>query len=344
MADYLKKAIFAVAGAGKTTMLVNSLSPNKRTLLLTYTDNNAENLYNAIINKFGYIPDNIMVSTWFSFILNFLLRPFIIQETPYIDCLIFPKAPPRYANGLSRYIANGNAVFHSRAFEFCQTYVGVEKIINRLKTFFDEVLIDEVQDFAGYDFDFIELLGKIDINAIITGDFFQHTYDTSRDGSKNKNLHDNFESYKNRLQKYYQIDLLTLSNSYRCPNEICIFVRDKIGINMNSFSKRTDISYPTLLTDSQEIKKIMDDKLIIKLFYREHYKYCCNSDNWGGCKGLSYDNVCVILNKSTLVLFKKEKINELSPTTRNKFYVACTRTKGNLFFIDESDIKQYKIQ
>ena len=35
-------------------------------------------------------------------------------------------------------------------------------------------------------------------------------------------------------------------------------------------------------------------------------------------------------------------VNALSIETRNKLYVACTRTKGNLYFIKNSDFKKIK--
>ena len=337
---YVKKAIFAVAGAGKTTMLVDSLSLSKRTLLLTYTDNNAENLTAAVIRKFGCIPDNIMISTWFSFVFRFLLRPFEISNAR----LIFPQGPlSRFDKGISRYVSKNGEVFHARAFDFVLQYVGGDKVKNRITRFFDEILIDEVQDFAGYDFDFIELLGKTQIDVVITGDFFQHTYDTSRDGTKNKNLHLDFTSYQKVLAKYYQIDQLTLSKSYRCPAVVCDFVSDKIGINIGSFSQRTDIDYPVLLSAPEDIQRIMNNDSVMKLFLKEHWQYSCRSANWGQCKGLSYDNVCVVLNKKTSGLFKKGNLRTLTALTRNKFYVACTRTKGNLYFVSDSEIADYMV-
>ncbi len=341
---YVKKAIFAVAGAGKTTMLVDSLSLAKRTLLLTYTDNNAENLTTAVVRKFGRIPDNIMISTWFSFVFRFLLKPFEISTAPIITRLIFPQGPlSRFDKGVSRYVSQSGEVFHARAFDFVLNYVGRDKIKNRLTKFFDEILIDEVQDFAGYDFDFIEMLGSTDVDVVLTGDFFQHTYDTSRDGTKNKNLHKDFMSYQTALAKHYQIDRSTLSKSYRCPAVVCDFVHEKIGIDIGSFSCRTDVDDPALLTATEDIQRIMNSDSIMKLFFKEHRQYSCRSANWGQCKGLSFDNVCVVLNKKTFGLFQKGRLNMLAASTLNKFYVACTRTRGNLYFVNESEIADYMV-
>jgi len=43
-----KRIILAVAGSGKTTHIVNSLSTNKRSLIITYTISNLENLSKKI--------------------------------------------------------------------------------------------------------------------------------------------------------------------------------------------------------------------------------------------------------------------------------------------------------
>ncbi len=340
----MKRAILSVAGSGKTTLLVNTLSLDKRSLLLTYTDNNADNLRQSVVEKFGFIPDGVLVSTWFSFVLNFLIKPFVIEQCQHrITRLVFAKdSIPRYLKELSRFMPEEDSVYHSRAFEFVQQYIGGNRILSRICKFFDEVLVDEVQDYAGYDFDFIELLGQSDIDVTIVGDFFQHTFDTSRDGAKDKTLHDDFSVYKKRLGKYYKLDECTLSKSYRCTAEVSLFIKEKLGIAIESHHSHKDENGPVLIADKTEIETIMLNPSCKKLFYQKYYDYRCDGGNWGDCKGLSYENVCVVLNPTTLKCFLTDNLSGLSPKTRNKFYVACTRTKGNLCFIKESDIVSYK--
>lgn len=43
-----KRVIFAVAGSGKTTYIVNSLTADKRSLIVTYTNSNFDNLTQKI--------------------------------------------------------------------------------------------------------------------------------------------------------------------------------------------------------------------------------------------------------------------------------------------------------
>ena len=56
-----KRIILAVAGSGKTTYIVDSLSTKKRSLIITYTISNLENLSKKILNKFdNRWPENIL--------------------------------------------------------------------------------------------------------------------------------------------------------------------------------------------------------------------------------------------------------------------------------------------
>jgi hypothetical protein len=45
------------------------------------------------------------------------------------------------------------------------------------------------------------------------------------------------------------------------------------------------------------------------------------------------------LNKTTAKIFSKEKFNELKPRTKNKLYVALTRTRGNCYLIEDELIQ-----
>ncbi len=63
----------------------------------------------------------------------------------------------------------------------------------------------------------------------------------------------------------------------------------------------------------------------------------------GASKGIdSYGSVCVVLNKRTDELYKKGRLTSLAPTTRNKLYVACTRSRQDLFFVPEKYYQKYK--
>jgi len=91
------------------------------------------------------------------------------------------------------------------------------------------------------------------------------------------------------------------------------------------------------------VEAIYKNPSIVKLFYREHYNYNCYSQNWGESKGIDhYQDVCVVLSDAHIKAFERNNLRGLASTTKNKLYVACSRAKGDLIFVPESVLRQYK--
>jgi DNA helicase-2/ATP-dependent DNA helicase PcrA len=202
--------------------------------------------------------------------------------------------------------------------------------------------VDEIQDVAGHDFNFLLSLARAKIEMLWVGDFFQHTFDTSRDGAVNKTLHDDYTIYRTRLKAAnFEIDPDSLINSYRCSPTVCRFISERLGIEMASH--RADETAVTFVDAERPAKELFEDRAIVKLFYKEHYKYSCFSENWGASKGQDhYQDVCVLLNDENYEKFDTTGLLALNPQTRNKLYVACSRTRKNLFFARQSHLKRFK--
>ncbi|MDN6491202.1 MAG: hypothetical protein L0K14_00755, partial [Leuconostoc sp.] len=66
----------AVAGSGKTRWLGNSVSPSKRNLLITYTNQNVSNITKSIQLHLGIVPENTTVITYTRFVYYWLIRPY----------------------------------------------------------------------------------------------------------------------------------------------------------------------------------------------------------------------------------------------------------------------------
>ena len=210
-------------------------------------------------------------------------------------------------------------------------------IHNRIETYFDEFLIDEVQDIAGRDFSLLEMLMEAKVNMLFVGDFFQHTYDTSRDGNMNKSLFKNKATYESRfVRRGFIIDSTTLVKSWRCSKSICDFVNKQLGICIASNRGPNDDTSVTLVTDPDNVSQILDNRHIVKLHYQMSSRYGDGHKNWGDTKGEDcYQDVCVMLNRTTAAKFKKGQLQTLPPATRNRLYVAITRAHGKCFFIIE---------
>ncbi len=337
-----KRLILAVAGSGKTTFIVDHIESTQRVLLITYTDNNYNILIKKLRDKFHVIPKNIYVTTYFSFLYSFCFKPFYFLDYR-TKGLTFKQVSQQILSipkkNIARYITKSKYVYHCNLADFLLRH-NINLIMERIKRHYDYIYIDEVQDFASYDFDFILKIAKCDINILYLGDFYQHTFDTSNSGNKASNLYKNgIANYEKKFNGILNIDKVTLSKSYRCKRNICDFI-SMLGMKIQSHHEEDACITP--LEKENEILDCLKNDNIVKLFYKECQKYPFNSNNWGACKGSTFGDVCVITTKDVHAAIKTKFFENLSPITRNKFYVACSRASNNLFFIEGSKVKSFK--
>jgi len=335
-----KRVIFAVAGSGKTTYIIEELNEYTNSLLITFTVNNYNNLKIKIIDKFGYLPQNIRLYTYFTFLYSFCYKPFLLLKyrTKGISYKINEN---RYAQGTTRYIDKYQRLYSNRIAKFLEYNNIINEIIQRIEKYFDNVFIDEVQDFAGHDFNFLMNLAKANIEMLFVGDFYQHTYDTSRDGKVNFTLHDDYQVYKSRFENIgLVVDTTSLIRSYRCSPSVCDFITNNLGIEIHSnIDKDTNVS---LLIEQDEINDVINSNEVVKLFYNKHYTYNLYSSNWGESKGIdNYEDVCVVLNNNSTISYQNGTLSSLKPISKNKLYVACSRARGNLYFLFEKTLREY---
>lgn len=338
-----KRVIFAVAGSGKTTYIHKNLEEDSRALLITYTRNNVENLIDGIVRKFGYFPPQIKVYSLFTFLYKFCFRPYLSGR---IKCrgLSYHK-PPKFGHKDTErryYFTKGNRLYHRRLSKYLAKTETLDLINGRIARYFDEVWIDEIQDFAGHDFNFLKSLSKAKIKVTFVGDYFQHTVASSRDGTVNKPLHKDYESYQRKFRDMgLEIDTQLLDRSYRISQDACDFITNNLGIKIDSHGINQS---KIVIVDSQEkAEELFFDNRIVKLFYQDRVKYPCYGRNWGEVKGDNHHtDVCVFLNGSTQKSFDNGTMPSLANMTRNKLYVACSRAKGTLYIAPEQMIKKFK--
>ena len=121
--DTRKRIIVAGAGTGKTTFLRNisiERFHNRHVLYLTYTISNANEFKESIVEELGYLPTNITVMTWFSFLLVHGVRPFPAKGfTHRIENLCFNEGHVKPKRGVFRgdkdyYCPKPNMIYRSR--------------------------------------------------------------------------------------------------------------------------------------------------------------------------------------------------------------------------------------
>ena len=337
-----KRVIFAVAGSGKTTYIVDSLSRDKRSLIVTYTVGNYNNLCRKISEKFGGDwPENIWVMGYFTFLYKFCYKPFLADKVK-AKGIFYDNNPNNLLRQCDKayYITPAGYIYSNRLALLIEKAGVLDGVKHRLEKYFDEFIIDEIQDIAGRDFSFLENLMKANINMLFVGDFYQHTYDTSRDGNTNKNLFSNFSDNESRfINKGFLSDKTSLVKSWRCSPSICRFITENLGIKIYS-NQNAEIGSETsdiiFISEQAQINSILANPNIVKLHFSNSSKYGHGHRNWGDTKGEDhYQDVCVMLNKTTSAKYFTDKLCDLPPSTRNKLYVAITRAHGKVYLVNE---------
>jgi DNA helicase-2/ATP-dependent DNA helicase PcrA len=338
-----KRVVFAVAGSGKTSMIINDLSLTERALIITYTRANIENLRLAIINKFGYFPDNIRLYPYFTFIYSFCLRPIIGLELKFEGINYKPNPIRRIAqNQIRFFIDSNNYIYSNRICKLFQFAEMQDDIVSRIEKYFDKVYVDEIQDLGAHDFNFLPTLASVSRDVLFVGDFHQHTFDTSRDGNVNVNLHSDINRYEEKFRNMgLVIDKDQLIKTHRCSPTVCNFIQDNLGINI--LSHRSDSVEIRYIDSEVEADMIYNDPNVVKLFYQLSKRYNCLAKNWGESKGENhYNDVCVVLNQTTDRAYLNGSLSQLPKQTINKLYVACSRSRGNLYFVPEHLIRKWR--
>ena len=339
-----QKVVLAVAGSGKTSLIVERLNLNERILLVTYTTNNLLTLRRRVIEKFTYLPENIRLYSYFTFLYSFAYKPFLshVKRSRGINWDIPLPRSARFAQQGHEgfYMDRTRRLYHNRIAKLLDQAPVVDDVIARLEKYVDRLYFDEVQDLAGHDFNFMSSLCRARVGTLWVGDFFQHTFETSRDGSVNSSLHKDYAKYQARLRAIgLVLDSQSLERSRRCSPTVCRFISERLGIHIAS--NRNDETAVKMIDDAALAREIFEDRGIVKLFLKEHYKYSCYSENWGVSKGQDhYNDVCVVLSDKNYEEVLKGGLVDLAPQTRNKLYVACSRARNDLFFVRQSHFKK----
>lgn len=366
-----KRVILAVAGAGKTYHICHAINPQKRNLILAYTHENINNIKNELADAWGKVPDLTSVMTFDSFVYRNFVCPYEPTIAGYFGQDEFrskgiatidppPKTikegnrripNPKYKNKdqFNHYITVGNQYYCATISELVM-YVKkgkdslLKRAAERLNLFYDQVLIDEFQDFREHDYDLIIGLSKMLNSVLLVGDYYQHSVSAINNSGKpfKKRKKDvSCADFVAELKSQrFDVDETTLSKSRRCSKDICAFVKEKLGIQIESAGINAG---KVKWIEEDQIDTILQDRTIIKLVYKKAASYSFEAMNWTYSKGDTVDSACVILTDN----FEKLDANDFSRVgisipTINKLYVAMTRSSGDLFLIKASVFKKYK--
>ena len=368
-----KRVVLAVAGAGKTFSICRGIDSDNKNLILAYTHENVKNIHRELIEAYGSVPSLTNVMTFDSFVYRFLVCPYIPTIASCFNCDDFemqgitltpPPAQsiltengsyrpnPKYAKvtEIKHYFNNRGQVYNKYTSKLVmrsksKAEVLITKASQALNRFYDQVMIDEFQDFREDDFELIVSLSKGIDNILLVGDYYQHSVsavnNTGKPFEKGKaktpvSYDDFVEAVKS---EGFDVDETTLIKTRRCPEQICEFVRTKLGIEI--YPDNDNLG--SVIWVDFDVKKIIEDDSILKLVFEDSARYSFRSQNWSYSKGNTFADVCVILTKTLNNLCVDSfDYNKIAKSTQNKLYVAMTRTKGNLYIVTDRLFKTIK--
>ncbi len=354
------KLVVAAAGSWKTTFLINkALKAKWRVLITTFTECNEAEIRKKILEMKGYIPRNIVIQTWFSFLLQHWARPYqwevfekringllLVEEKSWLKKKMW-KFNQYYKEEETEkhYFSPTGKVYSDKLSRFvikCNT-LNKWNVVNRLSKIYKNIFIDEVQDLAWYDLDIIKLLFNSKSNILLVGDPRQVTYLTHFSTKYRKYnqwwIKDFIEyEYINTKNKCH-VDTASFNHSYRNNQLICDF-SSKLYPRLNApISKQSDVTTHEWVflihwKDVNEYQKEFNSKV---LRYRKAWKW--ELTFWIS-KWLWFDRVLIYPTKPIITYLKDWNVWKL--TSIAKFYVALTRAKFSVWIVfDYTDNEEF---
>jgi len=360
-----KKLVMAVAGSGKTYLICNSIDPEKRNLILAFTHENIKNIHHELLERFVTIPENTIVSTFHSFIFGDCIQPYhrlicSLYGVPPFSCegvMFLP--PPKPMNGTKYNVTyvKDNRLKHyiPRKKYYCSLMAKLvlknsgtllPAALNRTNKFYDAIFVDEYQDYRNEEYELLSaIIQGFGGDVFLVGDYYQHS--VSGDNNTGKPFGTvkkpkTYQEYKKAIEGLgVTIDETELCKSRRCSKPVCDFVKYKMGIEIESYDEHT--GEVTTVSDVAEAERILCDDSICKLLLRDSGKYRFTCFNWSYSKGDTYEKACVILTGDTSNLMEDGfRYDRIAPITRNKLYVALTRSRTDVYLMPKNIFDQVK--
>lgn len=193
----------AGAGAGKTHGLAEKIiarydpTLHKKIFAITYTNNAAKKIFETVVKQLGYLPENIVVCTVHTFLLNEIIypySPFVLNEvhTTSSRCKTFSNFPPgktdeqkkrESASTISRlkksgvihvdetYAAAWRVVDENYSKHSSQKKKSkVRKVHRLLSSAIDKIFLDEAQDLDKTALKAFQQIGENSVDIYMVGD------------------------------------------------------------------------------------------------------------------------------------------------------------------------------
>jgi DNA helicase-2/ATP-dependent DNA helicase PcrA len=344
--------IIAAAGSGKTTWIVRRAleQSNGNVLITTYTDANATEIVNKIIELNRSVPEYITVQPWFTFLLQHGVRPYQGKMFPNkIKGLLFVNEQSvlyvKDTDVKKHYFSLSSKIYSDKLSKFVIRSNEKSKgaVVDRLQRIYTHLYIDEVQDLAGYDLDILQLLFSSNSEVLLVGDPRQVTYLTHHAKLHSPYRNGEIKKFITDKRLACTIDDTTLNKSHRNNAPICFFssrLYPKLPASEPCDCPKCRNTPPdhagVFLVKETDINKYRT--LYHPIVLRQQL---AKEGEWtyGSSKGLGFDRVLIY---PTQAIIKYLKDGKLTKTQKGKvkdafdvakFYVALTRARYSVAIV-----------
>jgi DNA helicase II / ATP-dependent DNA helicase PcrA len=342
------KLIIASAGSGKTTFLVEEAlrRSDQRVVIATFTLSNEAELRERFVRVRGYVPAHVSIQTWFSFLIQHGVRPYqsTVLRSDIAGLLLVNEQSARGV-GEDRpeayYLSPSRRLYSDKVSKLavrCNDHSGGH-VVDRLSRIFPHVFIDEAQDLAGYDLDFVKALFVSRARVVLVADPRQVVYSTHRETRHGKYANGKIIDFVQAecRRANVEIDEGTLAVSYRSGQAICDI---------------SDCLYPSMKTTSSRQTSVTGHDGVFAVRRRDVDAYLetfrpvqlrlssrvpVHAEHpvrtFGDAKGLSFDRVLIYPTQEMSRWACDHDGVELADGTRAKFYVALTRARYSVAMV-----------
>ena len=347
----MSSKLIIAAGSGKTTFLVNeSLKiQNETVLITTFTEANEREIKRKFIEINGFIPSNVVVQTWFSFLLQHGVKPYqnYVYEGAVKGLVLVNqrsglkyryKGTPVYYNAeteTKEHFFNKSMQIYSDKLAKFVVFANEKSsglVIDRLSKVFNYIFVDEVQDLAGYDLSIIKYLVESPINLIMVGDPRQVTYHTHEEAKWSKYSEGKIKEFlvDNLSPDAIEIDEVSLNVSHRNYKDICILA-NKLYSDMPScaYEEQEETSDKgVFIVKENDIDAFLQEYKATQIRHSIRTKANPQNEviNMGNSKGLTRERVLIYPTKD-MENWMFDNSQLLKFETKSKFYVAITRAQ-----------------
>ena len=347
----VNRIVISAAGGGKTTRVVDQALAWEQgqgaTALITYTRNNVREIQLKAYERVRTIPSHLEVMSWYSFLLRELARPYRsamhasrVDGIHWVEGKSVPYIPEARTSG--HYFLDGSRIYSDKIAKFvceCDRRSG-GAIMRRLKQRFSHIIIDEIQDMAGYDLDLLELILKAGVPVTFVGDHRQSTFATNH-ASKNKAFAGSaiikkFELWKNQGLVVIEYE----THTHRC-NQAIADLGDGFFPNEPKTASRNN---KVTGHDGVFLVSSADVGEYVKRFAPQVLRYSAATKcdpyeamNFGESKGLTFERVLIYPHGPARKWLASGDIRHVERSA-TKMYVAATRARYSVAFVHDGNV------